>query len=95
VNKARPSFLKKRSKRLLFLQRRDGAGHGLDRGSGGEAKVFCFFSSEKKTLPEKTWNNIWAELAAQTPQISRKAWFLGRLTAKQAVARGSFEHFPL
>jgi hypothetical protein len=44
------SFLKKRTKRLLFLRQRNDTGHGLDRGSGGEAKVFCFFSSEKKTL---------------------------------------------
>jgi len=42
------SFLKKRSKRLLFLRQRNDPGHGLDRGSGGEVKVFCFFSSEKK-----------------------------------------------
>jgi len=36
--------LKKRSKKLLFL------GCGLPRGSCGEIKVFCFFSSEKKIL---------------------------------------------
>jgi hypothetical protein len=45
------SFLKKRSKRLLFLRPRQDPGHGRNRGSGGEVKVFCFFSSEKKTLP--------------------------------------------
>jgi polar amino acid transport system substrate-binding protein len=44
------SFLKKRSKRLLFLRQRQDPGHGLDRWSGGEVKVFCFFSSEKKAL---------------------------------------------
>jgi hypothetical protein len=42
------SFLKKRSKRLLFLRQRHDPGHGLDRGTRGEVKVFCFFSSEKK-----------------------------------------------
>jgi len=26
------------------------AGHGLDRSTGGREKVFCFFSSEKKTF---------------------------------------------
>jgi hypothetical protein len=38
----------KEAKRLLFLRQRQNAGHGLDRVSGGEVKVFCFFSSEKK-----------------------------------------------
>jgi hypothetical protein len=46
----RPSFLKKRSKRLLFLVLRQDPGHGLDRGNGGEIKVFWFFSSEKNTF---------------------------------------------
>jgi cytochrome c-type biogenesis protein CcmH len=45
-----PSFLKKRSKRLLFLRQRQGPGHGLDRYAGGEVKVFWFFSSEKNIL---------------------------------------------
>jgi hypothetical protein len=50
------SFLKKRTKRLLFLRSRPIAGPilkswGLGRGCGEETKVFCFFSSEKKTLP--------------------------------------------
>jgi hypothetical protein len=40
----------KRSKRLLFLRQLHDAGHGLDRGSGGEVKVFWFFSSEKNIL---------------------------------------------
>jgi hypothetical protein len=44
------SFLKKRSKRLLPLRQRHDAGHGLDRGSRGELKVFWFFSSEKNSL---------------------------------------------
>jgi len=38
----------KEAKRLLFLRQRQDAGHGLNLGSGGEVKVFCFFSSEKK-----------------------------------------------
>jgi hypothetical protein len=46
----RPSFLKKRSKRLLFLRQRQDPGHGLDLRSGGVVKVFWFFSSEKNIL---------------------------------------------
>jgi hypothetical protein len=46
----RPSFLKKRSKRLLFLRQRIDPGHGLDRAASGEADVFWFFSSEKNSL---------------------------------------------
>jgi len=43
----------KEAKRLLFLRQRSDPGpflkyRGLDLGSGGEVKVFCFFSSEKK-----------------------------------------------
>jgi hypothetical protein len=53
-----PSFLKKRSKRLLFLRQRQDAGHGLDRGSGGEVKVFCFFSSEKNMLAFRVIDNV-------------------------------------
>jgi hypothetical protein len=48
------SFLKKRSKRLLFPALRQLSGHGLDLGRGGGIKVFWFFSSEKNvffTLP--------------------------------------------
>jgi hypothetical protein len=44
------SFLKKRTKKLLFLRQRQDPGHGLNHGSGGEIKVFCFFSSEKKAF---------------------------------------------
>jgi hypothetical protein len=33
--KEESSFLKKRSKRLLFLRQRIDPGHGLDRGPGG------------------------------------------------------------
>jgi hypothetical protein len=40
----------KEAKRLLFLRPRNDPGHGLDRGSGGEIKVFWFFSSEKNTF---------------------------------------------
>jgi hypothetical protein len=50
VSEGSCSFLKKRTKRLLFLRQRQDPGHGLDRGSGGDVKVFCFFSSEKKIL---------------------------------------------
>jgi len=45
--KEESSFLKKRSKRLLFPALRQLSGHGLDLGSGGGTKVFWFFSSEK------------------------------------------------
>jgi hypothetical protein len=38
------------AKRLSFRRSRQHAGHGLDFGSGGEIKVFCFFSSEKKAF---------------------------------------------
>ncbi len=42
------SFLKKRSKRLLFPARwRIDPGHGPDRGNSGEIKVFWFFFSKK------------------------------------------------
>jgi len=45
----RPSFFeKKEAKKLLFWRQRTDPGHSLDRGGCGEAKVFCFFSSEKK-----------------------------------------------
>jgi hypothetical protein len=44
------SFLKKRTKRLLSLRKRHLTGHGRERGSGGEVKVFWFFSSEKNML---------------------------------------------
>jgi hypothetical protein len=49
------SFLKKRTKRLLFQRQRQDPGPrlrhwDLDLGSGGRTKVFCFFSSEKKSL---------------------------------------------
>jgi hypothetical protein len=47
----RPSFLKKRSKRLLFRRPRQDPGHGLDLVRGGEIKVFWFFSSEKNMRP--------------------------------------------
>jgi hypothetical protein len=41
-------FWRRLAKDFYFLRQRHVAGHGLDRGSGGEVKVFCFFSSEKK-----------------------------------------------
>jgi hypothetical protein len=34
----------------LFLRQRQHTGHGRERGSGGELKVFWFFSSEKNIL---------------------------------------------
>jgi hypothetical protein len=46
----RRSFLKKRTKKLLFLRARPVTGDGHPMGSCGEIKVFCFFSSEKKSL---------------------------------------------
>jgi hypothetical protein len=48
------SFLKKRSKRLLFPALRQDPGHGLKHGTRGRTKVFWFFSSEKNkflTMP--------------------------------------------
>jgi hypothetical protein len=41
----------KEAKRLLFRRQRQVSGRGLDLGSGGEVKVFWFFSSEKNSLP--------------------------------------------
>jgi hypothetical protein len=41
------SFLKKRTKRLLFLRQRHDPGQILDLSARPEAKVFWFFSSEK------------------------------------------------
>jgi hypothetical protein len=38
----------------LFLRQRKEPGHGLDLGSGGEAKVFWFFSSEKNSFLDLT-----------------------------------------
>jgi hypothetical protein len=49
--KASTSFLKKRSKKLLFLRPFQDAGQGLHRVTRGETKVFCFFFSKKKSLP--------------------------------------------
>jgi hypothetical protein len=49
------SFLKKRSKRLLFLRQLRLAGHGRELGSGGEMKVLCFFLSRKKCLLPSTF----------------------------------------
>jgi hypothetical protein len=52
-----PSFLKKRSKRLLFLRRShdrgpNAAGLGRDRAAGAGIKVFLLlFLQKKKTLP--------------------------------------------
>jgi hypothetical protein len=42
ISKKACSFLKKRTKRLLFLRCTQLSGHGLDRGGGGELRVFWF-----------------------------------------------------
>jgi hypothetical protein len=44
------SFLKKRSKKLLCLRSLQRSGHGRQPSAGADIKVFCFFSSEKKTF---------------------------------------------
>jgi hypothetical protein len=46
----RPSFLKKRSKKLLFLPHAARSKLCLQAGHSQKIKVFCFFSSEKKIL---------------------------------------------
>jgi len=53
-SKEESSFLKKKAEPALreakdfyFLRQRNDTGHGLDRGSGGEVKVFWFFFSKK------------------------------------------------
>jgi hypothetical protein len=48
--KKEPSFLKKRSKRLLFLRIAPLRGHGRDLAASAGTKVFWFFSSEKNTF---------------------------------------------
>jgi hypothetical protein len=50
MKEERRSFLKKRTKKLLFLRRPHDRGHGRDLAAGAGTKVFCFFSSEKKAL---------------------------------------------
>jgi hypothetical protein len=42
------SFLKKRTKRLLFLRRRQDPGHSLDLGSGGDLKSLLLLFFRKK-----------------------------------------------
>jgi hypothetical protein len=44
------SFLKKRTKKLLFFRRFHDRGHGRRVAAAPDIKVFCFFSSEKKTF---------------------------------------------
>jgi hypothetical protein len=51
MNKEGCSFLKKRTKRLLFLRVSHVPGHGRYASAGAEIKVFWFFSSEKNILP--------------------------------------------
>jgi hypothetical protein len=50
LNKESPSFLKKRSKRLLSLRSLMDTGLALDRGRRGELKVFWFFFSKKNAF---------------------------------------------
>jgi len=50
MKKESSSFLKKRTKRLLSFRLSHDRGHGLDLSASEDIKVFCFFSSEKKTL---------------------------------------------
>jgi hypothetical protein len=65
------SFLKKRTKRLLFLRLLEDPGHDLERGSCGETKVFCFFSSEKKILSAARALTL-PTAARWAPSLSRK-----------------------
>ncbi len=51
MKKARPSFLKKRSKRLLFPRNSPSACHARQRAASAELKVFWFFFSKKNILP--------------------------------------------
>jgi hypothetical protein len=46
-------FWRKEAKDFYASAPRQDAGHGLDRGNGGEIKVFGFFSSEKNMLHYK------------------------------------------
>jgi hypothetical protein len=71
-----PSFLKKRSKRLLLFRSRIERGHGRRVGGAPEIKVFWFFSSEKNILskldaeasrfnvPKTTWAEARSSSAA-------------------------------
>jgi hypothetical protein len=40
----------KNQKTFIFVRRFHDRGHGRDLSAGAELKVFCFFSSEKKTF---------------------------------------------
>jgi hypothetical protein len=51
VIKKKCSFLKKRTKRLLLMGVVGERAFCLQFRPANETKVFCFFSSEKKTLP--------------------------------------------
>jgi hypothetical protein len=48
MGEARPSFLKKRSKRLLFSRRSHDPGHGPDLSASAEIKVFLLLFLQKK-----------------------------------------------
>jgi hypothetical protein len=70
VGAGRRSFLKKRTKRLLRVLSRT-----LPAAPGSElAKVFCFFSSEKKTLPFlRRQMNVAFRISAAAPKIKHGA----------------------
>jgi hypothetical protein len=55
VSKASTSFLKKRSKKLLFPRGFHGAGQGLDRAAGPRSKglLVLFFRKEHSCLTKK------------------------------------------
>jgi hypothetical protein len=44
-------FSEEKNQKTLFFRSSQPAGHGLDLSACDRTKVFCFFSSEKKTLP--------------------------------------------
>jgi hypothetical protein len=75
IREERPSFLKKRSKRLLFLRQRNDHAlflkrWGLDRGSGGEVKVFWFFSSQKNMLAFRLASPIPTHCLTRVPHVT-------------------------
>jgi hypothetical protein len=72
-NTGRPSFSEeKEAKRLLFRRKRKVAGHGLNLGSRGNIKVFCFFSSEKKDFLL-----LWILLRRESPHPPSTSWARG------------------
>jgi hypothetical protein len=53
-------FRRKEAKDFYVRVPRKHAGHGRERGSGAEIKVFCFFSSEKKAFVLTFARAYWA-----------------------------------